>query len=891
MNKIAKFIVEKRILFFILFAVLLVYSILSIPKVGIEYSITSYLPKNTDTAKALEIMEDEFVTYGSAKIMISNITFEKADALYREIKEYDGVKSFTFKNNSDYYRESCALFSITFDGDSDDAASVGAFNRIKERLKGYDFVVPTPLVENFADELARDMIIILAIAAAVIVVVLLFTSKSFAEILVFPIVFGAAALLNMGTNYWLGTISFVSNSVCIVLQLALAIDYAIILCHRFTEEKDKTPTDAKAAMTAALAKSIPEISSSSLTTVSGLVALMFMQLRLGYDLGMVLAKSIICSLLTVFLLMPGLLLTFSKLMDKSRHRNFVPKITFWGKGVVKVRYLLLPIFFCLFVVCGIFSQQITYVYSENAIDTSRPTDTMTAVRRTEEVFGYDNMFVILVPKGDYEKEREILDAVESEEMITSALGIANIEITDGYYLSDSVSYRDFAAMTDISDSLALTAFRLYAVMNEDYWAVTADKIEDYRVTVIELLDFVFEHDDYLNLDGEQKETFDDLKNTLKDGEAQLIGDKYTRLIFNIDGAVESKETFALIERLIPQIKAMYPGAIFAGESMSAYDLNDSFVSDNLIINLLTIAFIYLILTFTFRSWGIPAVLVLVIQGAIFLNFAYPVVMGSNLFFFVYLIVSAIQMGATIDYAIVITNRYRTLRKEGMDKRQAIAETLSQSFPTIFTSGSIMTVAAFLIGGISSEPLIASIGLCLGRGTIISILSVMTMLPALLYVLDKPLEKTVFKKREKPKKIKKKTVFAAALSAFEALRQSANAQAVPASAGDFGENEAVAQFAGGMLTNAQKDVSPPEERTAPVGEKGEAAEKPADTARAQTSSRDDKEPSAKSREILRDAIGGRDGKITVVALAQKPREKAIENEGKESENTGRGAKNE
>lgn len=321
MYKIAKFIVEKRILFFILFAALVVYAIFGISKVGIEYSITSYLPKDTDTAKALEIMDEEFVTYGMTKIMIRNITYEKAEKLYEEIKEYDGVKSFAFEDTADYYKDSCALFGITFDGKSDDEVSRAAYEKIKKRLEGYDFCVPTPLYENFADELARDMIIILAIAAAVIVLVLMLTSKSFAEILVFPIVFAVAALLNMGTNYWFGKISFVSNSVCIVLQLALAIDYAIILCHRFTEEKEKNSGGASQAMTLALAKSIPEISSSSLTTVSGLIALMFMQLRLGYDLGIVLAKSIVCSLLTVFLLMPGLLMVFSKLMAQLYPEN------------------------------------------------------------------------------------------------------------------------------------------------------------------------------------------------------------------------------------------------------------------------------------------------------------------------------------------------------------------------------------------------------------------------------------------------------------------------------------------------------------------------------------------------------------------------------------------
>ena len=369
MRAIAKFIVQKRAIFFILFAALIVYCAISIPKVKVEYDITTFLPPKTDTKLALDIMEDEFVTYGTATVMVKNITYDNAEKLHTQIKNIDGVKSFSFDDSDDYYRDACAKFSITFVGDDEDERAVAAYNATVKLLEesGYAYVVPSPLVNNYADTLASEMVIILAIAAAVIVLVLLFTSKSFAEIIAFPIVFIVAAVLNMGTNYWLGTISFVSNTVCIVLQLALAIDYSIILCHRFTEEKDKDPTDPEGALITALSKAIPEIASSSLTTVSGLVALMFMQLRLGYDLGMVLAKSIVWSLLTVFLLMPGILMTLTKLMDKSRHRNFVPKIRFWGKGIIKARYVLIPIFVVLFGVGAALSQQVTYVYSSNAV--------------------------------------------------------------------------------------------------------------------------------------------------------------------------------------------------------------------------------------------------------------------------------------------------------------------------------------------------------------------------------------------------------------------------------------------------------------------------------------------------------------------------------------------
>ena len=185
------------------------------------------------------------------------------------------------------------------------------------------------------------MIVILLLAAVVIVAVLLFTSTTYAEIPVYLTTFIVAAILNKGTNYWFGTISFVTNSIAVVLQLGLAVDYAIILAHRFMEEHEDK--DAREAVIVALSKAIPEISSSSLTTISGMVAMMFMQFRIGYDMGIILAKSIIFSMVAVFFLMPGLLLTFSKAIDNTHHKSFVPKITAVGKFCVATRYIIPPI--------------------------------------------------------------------------------------------------------------------------------------------------------------------------------------------------------------------------------------------------------------------------------------------------------------------------------------------------------------------------------------------------------------------------------------------------------------------------------------------------------------------------------------------------------------------
>lgn len=760
MQKITRFIVDKKNYIIILFIALIAYCIWGIGQVKIEYDITAYLPSNTDTKQALDIMDDEFVTFGTATIMIRNISFDDAMELHDEIENLDGVKSFEFHNTEDYYKRSCALFNITFEGDENDGLSVSAYNKTLELLDGRDLFVSASLTDTYAEELQHDVNFVLLLAVIIIVAVLAFTSKSFGEIPVFILTFGVAALLNMGTNYWFGTISFISNSVCVILQLALAIDYAIILCHRFSEEKAKglSPKDA---MTAALAKAIPEIGGSSLTTIAGLLALTTMALGLGADLGLVLAKSIVCSMITVFLFMPCITLYFSKAIDKTTHKSFVPRITAIGKLDVKLRYVLPVIFLAATIVCGYFSFRTEYVYSTVSIDTSRPSVTQIARRETEDVFGYSNQLAVLVPKGDYGLEKRVIDTVNAHEEVKEAVGISNVEITANgqtYYLTDRLNYRQFSLLLGTDDTTATNIYRAYAYFSQydsqdgisEVALFEANK-DIYTASILDICDCAFRKDDFISAilsDNEDlTETYENLRDTINDAEAQLIGTNYTRVLFILDCDVESKETFSLIETLRGEVKAFCPQAIFAGDSMSSYDLDQSFSTDNLKVSILTVLFVFVILMFTFRSWGIPIPLAVAIQGAIFINFSISAFTGTNLFFFVYLIVSAIQMGATIDYAIVFTNRYQALKQE-MDKKTAAIEALNQSFPTILTSGSILAIAGFLIGGVVSDPLIATLGTCLGQGVLISIACVMLVLPALLLIFDKWLEKTKFKPRRK-----------------------------------------------------------------------------------------------------------------------------------------------
>lgn len=739
MLKLARFIVDKRKAFYLVFLAAVLFCAASVSKVHVNNDITSYLPADTETRRGLTLMEEEFTTLGSGQFMLTNITYDEADQVAKEIEHIDGVSGVEFDDTEKHYTGSSALITVTFDGEKDDPVALQAMDHLKSILAPYDTYIYSEVGLDTSAQLQSEMGIILVIAAIVIVIVLLFTSKSYMEVPVYVIVFGVAAVLNMGTNYWFGEVSYITNSVAVVLQLALAIDYAIIFCHRYMEERETKP--AREADIAALSKAIVEISSSSLTTISGMIALMLMQFRIGFDMGAVMSKGIICSMLTVFLLMPGLLMLFSNGIERTRHPNLVPRISLVGKAVVKLRYILPPIFLVT-IIAGIFlSGKCDYCFSENVIDTNNPPEQRIALDRISDTFGNQNTIALLVPKGDYEKEGKILAEISELPEIDKAQGLANTE-AEGYMLTDKLKPRQFAEIAGVDIEMARLLYQAYGLEHEEYGAIFQNP-DDYEIPLVDSFQFLCEQKDkgVIKLEGEQAEMVDDLQEQLDIGLPQLQGEHWSRLVFIADVPEESPQTFALLDQM-RAIAAQYYGddVLLVGNSTNARDLSESFSGDNLKISVLTALFVMIILLFTFKSAGLPILLVLTIQGSIWINFSFPYLTHTNLFFLSYLVVSSIQMGATIDYAIVITNRYMEL-KTIMSHRDAVIETLNQSFPTILTSGSIMTVSGFLIGMISTNPPISSLGLALGRGTLTSIFLVMTVLPQLLILGDTLIERT------------------------------------------------------------------------------------------------------------------------------------------------------
>lgn len=761
MRKIAEFIVRFRNLLLILFIIGGIASIFMASKVEVINELTDYLPETTETRQGVDLMDKEFTTFGSAKVMIQNVSFKEAQEIAESLETIKGVSSVSFYEEDDedeteitdseslrdVYSNVSALLTITFETEEDDDEAQVAIANVRKALAEYDTYFYTTVDKDDSADLKNDMKGILVLAVIIIILVLLFTSTTYMEIPIFMLVFGMAALLNAGTNFIFGSISFISNAVGTVLQLALAIDYAIIMFHRFMEEK--LVYDTEEALIRALSKAIPEISSSSLTTVAGMVALMFMQFGIGPDLGKVLTKAIILSMLAVFCFMPGLIMNFDEQIQNSMHKSFVPKINYWGKFVVLSRMITLPVFAIVVIVSFYLSSKCSYNYDKNSVISAKMNEYMTAKQEISKDFDMDNTLAILVPPGDYESEAAIMERIETLDRVEGTLGMANVTVDEDeqYVLTDKLSPQEFADVAELDIDTCRLLYRFYAWKQEKYGAFL-NSIDEFQVSLIDMIDFIYgeEENETFDFDDAMSQDIKDMHEKVSDARAQLEGPDYDRLIFTVSGPVEGEDTFALVDKVRDIAYEYYNEVYVVGDSTSDYDLSKSFLTDNMKISIMTALFVLVILFFTFDNILIPIVLVLTIQSSIWINFSLPYLTGTDMFFLSYLIVSAIQMGATIDYAIVITSRYVELRETMGNKKECVTETLNQSFATIVTSGTILTVAAFAIGRMTSNSVIASLGSTLGKGTLTSIVLVMLILPQLLYVFDTPFQKMFWRNK-------------------------------------------------------------------------------------------------------------------------------------------------
>lgn len=743
-DRAASLIVKGRIIVFVLFAAACILSALTLGKVKINTDLTSFLPDETETRRGIAIMNEEFETFATASVMVAGVDYDDALTMADKLSAIGGVASVSFDDSEYHYKDGSALFSVSFSGVSEDGDVVAAMDKVKETVSAYETYVSSTVGNDFQKHLAEEMVGVIAIAAIVIFAVLLFTSKSYFEVIIYAVVFSVSALLNMGTNFWFGEISSITNSVAIILQLALAIDYAIIFAHRFQDEYELS--EEKGSLVRALSRSIVEISSSSLTTISGLIALTLMQFKLGYDLGIVLAKGIVCSMLTVLLLMPGIISFFPRTIKKTSHRSFVPDISKWGRFLAKRSFVFIVLFALIVPAAAFFSAKTEYAFSDGSITEIISSESRDAMHRIKDTFASNTSVAVIVPSGNYEKEKEFLDEISTYDGVKSATGIANIMFDGEHYLTDTFSVDDVVSYLGVEREKIELLFKAYAFEKMQDLSAFGSEVTKLKIPLVDLALYLFDKidDGAVILTEEQSRLLGPLRSQLEYGTDQLKGENHDRMVLSSSFDSEDEKALSLVDRIkSTAVKAFGEDSLVIGDVTSARDLRDAYKSDSVLIALLTIAFVFLILLFTFKSPVVAVLLVLVIQGSIWINFSIPYFLGMRASFVTQMIVTAIQMGATIDYAIVMMNRYLAHRKI-CEKKEAIALAVRDSFPTVITSGSIMCVAAMLIAFRVSDVYVGHIGFAVGRGALISVILVLTVLPQLILLFDKLIEKTTVK---------------------------------------------------------------------------------------------------------------------------------------------------
>ena len=678
MDQFSNFIIQhKRLVIFIFIAVVLVCLFLML-FVDVNYNMVDYLPPDAQSTIALKIMNSEFTEpMPNASVMVNDVTLMEALEYKQKLTSIHGVTQVMWLDDmmdlkqplemgdrdtiESFYKDGSALFSVTIDKGLEKEACNDILNLI-----GSDNALTgeAPALVFIQDTTASTVIKALVILLPVIILILVLSTTSWVEPLIFLATIGISIVINMGTNIFLGEISFMTNSISPILQLACSLDYAVFLLHSFADNRKKY-ANVEDAMRQAMKESMSTVAASAATTLFGFLALLFMNFGIGTDLGINLAKGIVFSFVSVMIFLPVLTLSIYRVIDQTQHREFMPSFENVNRVLWKIAVPVTIIISMMILPAFLGQGHTGFLYGNETIDpnTRYGRDTIAI----EEQFGKSTIMVLLVPRGDVAKEQALCKEFEQIDHITSIMSYAtNVgEVIPPEYLGDDIT-------------------------------------------------------------------------------GQFYSENYARIVLYTDTPAEGDIAFKTVESINEKTKAYYGDDFYAlGESANLYDMKNIIQKDNVVVNLIAIIAIFIVLLVTFKSAILPFMLVLTIETGIWINLAIPYFSGTRINFLGYLVLSTIQLGATVDYAILLTNTYLANRRE-MPKREAISVSLCGAFKSILVSALTLSTAGFTLYATSSNSSIADIGLLLGRGTLLSFLMVVCFLPPLLVLFDQAIEKTTLK---------------------------------------------------------------------------------------------------------------------------------------------------
>lgn len=693
LEKMAHFIVHKGRLIEKLFIAATIICAVCYPLVGVNYDLSKYLPDFAPTKQALDVMEEEFGYPGMARIMVKDVTMQEARTIRQRIADVDGVElvvgpdlatnvysTDAFLSNSltdKFYKDGNAVYQIIFEDGDSDATTHEAIDKIYD-IVGKDrgcFSGSAVSNKERQESITREIAMAIAISLVIIWLILTLTTTSWFEPFLFILVMIVAIILNMGTNLMFGSISFFTFSTAAILQLAVSMDYSIFLLHTFTAIKNEG-VDSEEAMKRAIVKACSSILASGATTIVGFLVIALMRFTIGKDVGFVLTKGILCSLVTVLFLMPTLILRFDKRIEKTAHRPFLPPFDALGGFMYRIRIPVLIVAVTCAVPCY-FGQAMNYFYyGDDAMGSGPGTRVYEDSREIEAVFGKANVVIAMVPNGSIVKERELTEELEDQDFIDYALSMSG------------------TMPQGIPESFLP-------------------------------------------------------KNLVE----QLRTDKYARLLISMETREESAYAFQCSETLTEIVRKYYPEDSYViGMTPTTIDIRDILTDDYNRVSVISLIGVAIVVMLTFKSVLVPILVIIPIEVAIYLNMTIPYVIGDSVVYIGYIIVSCLQLGATIDYSILMTNNYMDFRRT-MESQDAAVTAIARSALSIITSGGILTVVGYLLYFTSSIAAISQVGRLVGRGALLSMVLVMSLLPALLAAFDKPIRNAQERARRRAEKRK------------------------------------------------------------------------------------------------------------------------------------------
>lgn len=694
MQKFGRGVVKFRVPILIVSVLLLIPSIFGFLSTRINYDILSYLPSDIETMKGQDIMLDEFGKGGFSLVMLDGMDDKDVEKVKEKIEKVDHVcdvlwydtladvslpKEVLPDDIYDFFNtDNSTMMAVFFDEATSADGSLEAVKEIRSIAGEQCFVSGmSSVVEDIKDLTMQEAPMYVVIAVILTSIILALTMDSFLIPLFFMLSVGMAIIYNMGTNFIQGEISFITEALAAVLQLAVTIDYSIFLWHSYKEEKEKHPGDNKEAMAVAIGKTITSVVSSSITTVAGFLALCFMSYELGMDMGIVMAKGVVIGVICCITVLPSMILVFDKALEKTMHKDLVPSLEKPSKFIIK-HHAAFIVLFIVVLIPAVYGQINTNVYYNLTDTLPKDLNSVIANTKLDEEYNMATTHMLLV------------DADMEPKEVNSMLD-------------------EMGKVDGVSFSMSLDTLIGPSIPRE---------IVPESVTKI------------------------------------LKSDKWQLMLVGSEYKVASDEENAQIDELSKILKSYDKDGMLIGEAAATKDLIDITDHDFKVVNIVSIAAIFIIILIALRSVSLPIILVAVIEFAITVNMGVPCFTNTTIPFIASVVIGTIQLGATVDYAILMTTRYKTERNAGKDKHEAVTIALSTSMKSIMVSALGFFASTFGVGVYSSVDMISQLCTLMSRGAIISMITVICILPSMLMLFDKVIINTTMGMKKKENKLYK-----------------------------------------------------------------------------------------------------------------------------------------